>query len=283
MTDERHGVRLVVAYDGTAFHGWQEQRSGLRTVQATLAEAASQLSQHPVEVRGASRTDAGVHAEGQVAAFATGRALSPRRWVYALNRYLPPDVSVRAAEPCEPDYEPRFDARDKIYRYVFHLGATRHALLRDRAWHLGRYIKRHFPEPNSLAHAKPLLDLAAMREAAAVMVGSHDFRAFRAAADDRETTERTMYRVELTEAWAGDPELLALTVHGSAFMKNMVRIMAGTLIDVGRGRISPDEVRALLSESADRRQAGMTAPPEGLTLVQVRLGRLRAGASRSDR
>jgi tRNA pseudouridine38-40 synthase len=236
-----------------------------------------------VEVRGASRTDAGVHAEGQVAAFATTRRLSPRRWIFALNRYLPPDVSVRSAEPCAPDYEPRFDARDKVYRYLFHLGATRDALLRDRAWHLGRYIKRRFPERDSLAGAEHLLDLVAMREAAAAMEGTHDFRAFRAAADARETTERTMHHVELSEAWAGDPDLLALTVHGSAFMKNMVRIMAGTLVDVGRRRITPEQVRALLSERGDRRQAGMTAPPGGLTLVRVRLGRLLEGASRSDR
>ncbi|MDD9932204.1 MAG: tRNA pseudouridine(38-40) synthase TruA [Myxococcales bacterium] len=276
-TRERaHGVRVVLAYDGTDFCGWQHQE-GQRTVQRSLAEAAARVCQHPVEVWGASRTDSGVHAEGQVAAFATSRELTPRRWVTALNRYLPPDVAAREVVPCAPDYQPRFDARDKTYRYLFHLGAVRDVLLRNRAWHLGRHVQRDYPSPDSFQDARAVLDLAAMRRSAARMIGTHDFRAFRAASDTRETTERTMLRVELKERHLGNPNLLALTVQGTAFMKNMVRIMAGTLIEVGRGRLSAEQLEHLLSPEGHRRQAGVTAPPEGLTLLSVTLGRKTSG------
>jgi len=231
-------------------------------------------------VRGASRTDAGVHAEGQVAAFATDRELAPARWVLALNRYLPADVSVRSAAACAPDYEPRFDAVDKTYRYLFHLGATRDALLRNRVWHLGRQV-RHAAAPTdgSAPFGPAELDLAAMRDACGRLIGTHDFRAFRSAADARPNTQRSLTRVELLEGYAGHPDVLALFVRGNAFMLNMVRILAGTLLDVGRGRLTADDVERLLSPSGQRSGAGATAPACGLTLVEVTLGRGRAAAS----
>ncbi len=274
-----HGIRLTLAYDGSGFAGFQAQ-PGQRTVQGVLAAAAQRICQHEVAVRGASRTDSGVHAEGQVAVFAGERELSPRRWVLALNRYLPDDVSVRNAEPCDPDYEPRFDARDKTYRYLFHLGATRDALLHDRVWHLGRHVRHAAPEHAGAVFGPAVLDLQAMREACERLCGAHDFRAFRSAADSRVDTRRTLERVELTQGYGGRTDLLALQVVGNAFMLNMVRIIAGTLIDVGRGRLTPDDVARLLSPSGHRRAAGMTAPACGLTLVAVTLGRLRAPASR---
>src|SRR4051812_36507941 len=116
-----HGVRVTLAYDGTDFAGFQRQPD-VRTIQGALEQAARQITQHAVTVRGASRTDAGVHAEGQVAAFATSRELSPRRWLLALNRYLPDDVAVHDAAACAPNYDPRFDSVEKTYRYLFHLG-----------------------------------------------------------------------------------------------------------------------------------------------------------------
>lgn len=273
-----HGVLLRVAYDGTAFHGWQAQ-VGLRCVQSELARVASQIAQHPVSVRGASRTDAGVHAEDQVAAFATERELSPRRWAQALNRYLPPDLAVRDVAACPPDYEPRFDARDKVYRYLYHLGAVRDPLLRHRAWHLGKQIPRHYPDRERLNGARHALDLDAMHAAARAFVGTHDFCAFRAAADTRQDTVRTMLRVSLSEGYWGNPELLALEVHGTAFMKNTVRIMAGTLIAAGRGRLSAEAVTALLRPGQSREHPGETAPPEGLTLLKVNIGLQAVGAS----
>lgn len=272
LVERKYGVRLTLAYDGTAFAGFQRQQ-GQRTVQQTLAEAAARVCQHGVEVFGASRTDSGVHAEGQVVAFGCDRVLTPRRWVYALNRYLPPDISVRSAEPCAPDYQPRFDASFKRYRYLFHLGPARDALLRHRAWHLGRHVRRVYPDRDRLEGGVLQLDLERMQQGAAMLEGRHDFAAFRAAADQRETTVRTMHEVRIERAYAGDPELLALHVQGSAFMKNMVRIMAGTLVDLGSGRLPLERLEALLQPGASRRDAGVTAPPEGLTLVSVTLGR----------
>jgi tRNA pseudouridine38-40 synthase len=267
-----HGLRLTLAYDGTDFAGFQAQ-AGQRTVQGVVAEAAARVCRHEVLVRGASRTDSGVHAEGQIAAFATTRELAPERWLLALNRYLPPDVAVRAAEVCSPDYQPRFDATDKVYRYQFHIGPVRNPLLGRFAWHVGRFSARRGKRGTTL-------DLDAMRAACASLCGTHDFRAFRAAADTRSNTERTLLRVELCDRYQGQPDLLALEVHGTAFMMNMVRILAGTLIDVGRGRLTSRDIECLLGSTGRRDGAGVTAPAHGLTLVAVSLGRLRAAASR---
>lgn len=267
-----HGVRLTLSYDGTDFAGFQAQ-VGQRTVQGVVAQAAARVCRHDVLVRGASRTDSGVHAEGQVAAFATARLLSPDRWRMALNRYLPPDVAVRTVEPCAADYQPRFDACGKLYRYLFHIGVARSPLLRRYAWHLG-----------GLAHnrtqAGRALDIPAMHAACSAFCGTHDFRAFRAAADTRSSTVRTLSRVALIERHGGEPDLLALEVAGNAFMMNMVRILAGTLLEVGRGRLDRDELLQLLAGDGLRGDAGMTAPAHGLTLVTVNLGRLLAEASR---
>lgn len=275
----QHGVLVTLAYDGAAFAGWQSQ-PGQRTVQDALAEAAARIAHHPVKVRGASRTDAGVHAEGQVAAFATDRALGARRWTLALNRYLPDDVAVRHVETCAPDYEPRFDALDKTYRYSFYLGVVRDPLLRGRVWHLGKLLQHDLEDRDRLDGARPRLDLDAMRRTAAVLEGTHDFRAFRSADDVRDNTTRTLHRVALAPGAGGDANVLALEVTGDAFLKNMVRVLAGTLIEVGRGRFTPEQVAASLGPEGERRQAGMTAPPHGLTLLRVRLGRSRARASR---
>ena len=260
-----HGVRLTAAYDGSGFSGFAAQ-PGQRTVQGVLNDAASAIAGHAVVVRGASRTDAGVHAEGQAIAFGCARELPPERWVAALNSQLPEDVAVRDALPCAPDYEPRFDAVDKTYRYLFHVSEVRDPLVRGRAFHLGRMLR-----------GGRSLDLSAMRQAAGMLEGTHDFRSFRAAADVRENTVRTLTRVALETGYAGDPALWALEVTGTAFMLNMVRILAGTLVDVGRGHLTVAEVEALVAGQGTRADAGMTAPAHGLTLVRVRLGRAQGG------
>lgn len=274
-----HGVRLTVAYDGTEFAGFQRQPD-TRTVQSALERAAEQVTQHPVLMRGAGRTDAGVHAQGQVVAFATSRELPPRRWLLALNRYLPDDVAVRDAAPCPPGYDPRFDALDKTYRYLFYLGLARNPLLRTRAWHLGRDV--HGQGDDDLANAHAHLDLAAMHRTCERFVGTHDFAAFRAADDLRPNTTRTVLRAELIPDFAGEPNLLAFEIQGTAFMKNMVRILAGTLVAVGRGKRSADDVAARLRSGQSRDPLSETAPALGLTMVRVRLGRLRAQASLPD-
>jgi tRNA pseudouridine38-40 synthase len=271
-----HGVRLTLAYDGTNFAGFQSQPDA-RTVQRVLEDALARITQHPVSIRGASRTDAGVHAEGQVAAFTTSRTLSAQRWLMAINRYLPADVAVQAAESCAPDYNPRYDAIDKTYRYLFYFGLARHPLWAPRVWHLGREVARARTREARTGQPSSALDFAAMQRTAASLIGTHDFRAFRAADDQRPRSERTLHAVELISNFRGEPELLALDVRGNAFMKNMVRIIAGTLVAVGRGRLTPEQVRALLAPGQVRNPYSETAPPQGLTLVRMTLGRKRAG------
>ena len=268
----QHGVRLTLAYDGGRFAGFAAQ-PGERTVQGAVAEAVARVCGHAVQVRGASRTDAGVHALGQVVAFASERELAPERWVAALNRYLPEDIAVRAAATCGPDYNPRFDARDKTYRYLFHLGAVRDPLQRARAWHPAKLLRRL---PRTAA-GTAALDLAVMQQACAALAGTHDFRAFRAAADPRENTTRTLLRLSLAPDYEGNPALLAFEVQGEAFMLNMVRILAGTLIDLGRGRLALPQLEELLTRPGERGDnPALTAPAHGLTLMEMRLGKLAA-------
>lgn len=264
------GVRLTLAYDGTAFAGFQRQPSA-RTIQGELEAAIARVTQCAVSARGAGRTDAGVHAEGQVVAFDTERELPARRWLLALNRYLPDEIAVQAVSECAPGYDPRFDAIDKLYRYLFYLGLARAPLLRHRAWHLARAGVAS--DEADLTSRACQLDVQAMHQAAQALIGTHDFRAFRAADDTRENTQRSLHRVELIEGFREQPHVLALEVQGSAFMKNMVRIIAGTLVAVGRGRLSPAQVAALLQPTATRSKLSETAPAHGLTLVHVTLGR----------
>lgn len=275
-----HGVRLTLAYDGTDFAGFQRQ-PGMRTVQGVLEAAVERIAQQPVLTRGASRTDAGVHAEGQVVGFSSARELPPERWMKAINRYLPSDVAVQAADSCPPDYDPRFDSIDKTYRYLFYLGPARHPLWARRVWHLGRDVSRAKGMQARTGREAPVLDLEAMQRMAAGLLGRHDFAAFRAADDTRERTERNLFAVEVIPDYLGQPGLLAFEVRGDAFMKNMVRILAGTLIAVGRGKLTPDEVSALIEPGQSRHRYSETAPAQGLTLVRMTLGRW-AGAERGS-
>jgi tRNA pseudouridine38-40 synthase len=253
----RFGVRLVVAYDGTDFYGFQLQ-PGQRSVQGALEEAAARMTGHPVRVHGAGRTDAGVHALGQIVAFDSAREIHARGWMLGLNTLLPDDVRVQSAEPCEPGYNPRFDAMGKHYRFLVQWGEAKDPTLRNRAWQLG-------------SAKAPNLEL--MRAAARILTGNHDYKAFRAADDKLVSTERTLWSIDLTEGWNGTPTLIAIDVHGTAFLKHMVRILSGTLIDVGMGRIPLERVPGMLGAQAERRCAGRTAPAQGLTLVSVKLGR----------
>lgn len=251
------GVRLVVAYDGSEFAGFQVQPDR-RTVQGTLEDALFAMTGARTRVRAAGRTDAGVHALGQIVAFDSACRIPERGWMLGLNHHLPDDVRVQSAALCAPGYHPRFDASRKHYRYLVQQGELRNPLLRQRAWQLGR------PAP---------LDVTLMRQASADLVGTHDYRAFRAADDVRQNSVRTIWSVDVSVGFSADPSLIAIDVHGSAFMKQMVRIMSGTLVDVGRGRIPLERVPTMLGPSAHRKDAGVTAPAHGLTLVSVGLGR----------
>lgn len=241
------GVLLEVAYDGTAFHGWATQ-SGARTVEETLRGAVAAMDPRAGGLRGASRTDAGVHAEGQLAAFDATRAIPPKGWTLGLNQHLPDDVAVRSARPVPAGFSPRFAARGKRYRYRVLVDMVRDPVLRHRAWRV------------------PGVDAAVMAREAEAARGTHDFAAFRSAGDERATTVRTLKRVEVVRE--SDPRVLAVVVEGDAFLYNMVRILVGTLVDVARGRLPAGAVARAL-EARDRRAAGTTAPAHGLVLERV--------------
>lgn len=263
------GVCLVVAYDGSAFAGWQSQ-PGERTVQATLEKAVATLSGVEGRVFGASRTDSGVHAYGQVAAFDSPREIALHGWQRGLNGRLPEDISIQSATVCAEGYNPRYDALAKTYRYLLHLGPARDPLLRGRAWHLGPRLAR--PLGGRPTRPEDWLNIPAMREAAAELIGEHDFRAFKSSRDPRKSTVRKLTRVDIAH-WRGRTDLLAIEVRGNAFLHNMVRIIAGTLVDVGRERATAADVAAVLRPQGARDEAGQTAPPHGLYLVEVELGR----------
>jgi tRNA pseudouridine38-40 synthase len=245
----RH-IRLVVEYDGTGLCGWQRQDNG-PTVQGHLEVALGKLLSHEVTVAGASRTDAGVHASGQVASFRTERAIPLHGIRRGLNSLLPDAIAIASATEAAEEFHPRFSATGKHYRYLMFTRAERSPRWRDRAW--------HHPQP---------LDRAAMRDAAGALVGEHDFAAFRAAGCTAKGTVRRIDQIEIAEL-AGEPAIVAIDVRGNAFLRNMVRIVVGTLVEVGQGRRSVGQVAEILA-SKDRTRAGITAPARGLELVSVR-------------
>jgi tRNA pseudouridine38-40 synthase len=240
--------RLVLEYDGTGFAGWQRQAQGERTVQGVLAEAFRRVCGGEAEVEGAGRTDAGVHARGQVAGVRVETRLAAGELQRALNAVLPGDLAVLSVEGAADGWHPRRSARRKLYRYAIWNGRVR-SPLRDRYSHW-------VPQP---------LAADAMARAAASLGGTRDFRSFQAAGSGVETTVRTLFRAELLGEGGGE---LALELEGDGFLRHMVRNVAGTLIEVGLGRRAPESLLALL-EARDRGLAGPTAPARGLTLVRV--------------
>ncbi len=266
-----HGVCLCLGYDGTDFHGWQAQ-PGLRTVQGMIEEAIDEMGLEHSSVKGCSRTDAGVHALGQLASFSCNHEVPREGWVHGLNARLPEDIVVHDAQPCFRRYNPRFHAVHKRYRYLVRVGRHRDPLLRRRAWQLGPKDRlRDLPSGGDFV--EDYLDVDAIRAAAKHFLGTHDFRAFRQSGDQREILERTMFAIRVLPGWNGRRDLLAIEVIGNSFLKNMVRIMAGTLVEVGQGRIAPEDILGMLDEGADRASAGQTAPSHALTLVEIELGR----------
>jgi tRNA pseudouridine38-40 synthase len=247
LSDTAHGVLLELAYDGSAFRGWASQE-GVRSVADTLRGAVLELDPRAGALRGASRTDAGVHAEGQLAAFDAQRVIPSRGWVLGLNRHLPDDVAVRKAIAAPVGFSPRFAARAKRYRYRVLVDFVRDPAWRGRAWRV------------------PKVDVDAMAREAEAARGTHDFAAFRSSGDERPTTERTLFHVAVERE--ADPRIVAVVVEGNAFLYNMVRILVGTMVDVARGRLETGAVRRALA-SGDRGHAGTTAPPHGLVLEHI--------------
>lgn len=262
-------VVLRVAYDGTDFHGFARQ-PGVRTVQGALEAAVGQIYKGEVPVRGASRTDAGVHARGQIVAFDPPFEIPIAGIAKGVGAGLPRDVVVTSAwqqaGPGGGPLQPRHENRGKHYRYRLRTGPLPDPFADRFTWH----------------HARSL-DVSAMRRAAAMLVGEHDFASFRAVDCQAETTVRELYAIHISELTTrtlergDDPEAfegqraaaeLVIDVRGSAFLKNMVRILVGTLVDVGTGRRDPDYVGSLL-KIHDRSRAGPTAPALGLCLEEV--------------
>ncbi|HKD72206.1 MAG TPA: tRNA pseudouridine(38-40) synthase TruA [Candidatus Acidoferrum sp.] len=245
--------KLTIAYDGTDFHGWQIQ-ANKPTVQGEIVAVLRRLTQENVQLPGAGRTDAGVHALGQVGSFRTQSALSAGEFQRALNALLPPAIRIVSAEETGPDFSARWSAKGKVYRYRLYRGKVVPPML----W---RYVL-HYPFP---------LDEEAMKEAAAKFVGVHDFTSFAASTgsedDDKERNmEREIYSSELKRT--DDGEELWFTVHGRSFLRYMVRKMVGTLLEVGRGKLSPADIERLY-ELKDRSKSGPTMPPQGLFMVRV--------------
>jgi tRNA pseudouridine38-40 synthase len=242
----RRNLRLLIEYDGTAYGGWQVQQNA-PTVQGAIEAAIGQMSAEAVRLRAAGRTDAGVHARGQVANFYTETRIPADGWRKGLNSLLPPDVAIRAAADVPLEFDSRRHAHGKLYRYTIWNHETRSPLRWRTTWHVRRP-----------------LDVAAMRAAAVELVGRRDFAAFRAADCERLTTVRDLSRLEVQR----DGDLVTIEVTATAFLKNMVRIIAGTLVAAGHGALTPAALAAIRDEG-DRTRAGVTAPPQGLCLVEV--------------
>ncbi len=240
--------QLTLEYDGRDFAGWQRQAGATRTVQGVLEAALERIVGHPVGVVGSGRTDAGVHAEGQVANVRLETLLEPEPLRRALEGVLPGDIAVRDAAVVPEGFHARFDARSKLYRYTIWNGVCRSPLRAARAWQIRRE-----------------LDLAAMVEASLAFAGTHDFSSFRAAGSPGQDTVRTLARLDV-EGRAGAE--IQIRIEGDGFLRQMVRVLAGTLVEVGRGRRRPESMAAILA-ARDRRRAGATAPAHGLTLVRV--------------
>jgi tRNA pseudouridine38-40 synthase len=239
-------IRLTVEYDGTAYAGWQRQKNGF-SVQQALEEAFEKASGARVSITGAGRTDAGVHALAQTAHLETQCTIPPEKISYAMNTFLPPDIRVKRSEQAKDDFHARFDACGKAYRYTIYNAPHPSAIYR-----------------NFSCHISGSLDIEAMRSAAAYLIGEHDFAAFCAAGSEVKGTVRQVYSLDVS---AAEP-FVHIDIKGSGFLYNMVRIIAGTLIDIGIGRIPPEHMKEIL-EGKDRSAASATAPAQGLTMVEV--------------
>jgi len=238
---------LVVAYDGTNFQGFQYQPDQ-RTVQGVMEELLSELFQERVRIIGAGRTDAGVHALGQVVNFHARCPIPKERLVVAMNSILPPDIRVQSATFVHPRFHARFDAKSRVYRYTIHERRVENPLTSRYAWHV----------PHRL-------DVERMQEAAQYLVGVHDFRTFCKGAKEVENTVREVKEIRCTRRG----NFVTVTIEASSFLRQMVRIIVASLVEVGRGAKPPEWVREIL-EARERRVAPEAAPPQGLCLLKVK-------------
>ena len=239
--------RLLLEYDGTEYHGWQLQPEA-RTLQGVLEAALATALRHPVRVAAAGRTDAGVHAMGQVVTFRSEHVVEPRELRKSLNALTPPDMAVREVALAADDFDARPHATARVYEYRIWTQPWRSAFWHRFTWHMSRP-----------------LDLRAMRLAASVLAGEHDFSAFRASDCDSDSAVRRVFHSGFTEAEG----LCVYRIEANAFLKHMVRAIVGTMVEVGMGH-RPAETMAETLAGRDRSRAGQTAPPQGLVLMAVR-------------
>ena len=249
-------IKLILEYDGTNYHGWQSQQgSGMPTIQDALEAALRKLTKGDIRTVSSGRTDAGVHALGHAANFLTESRIPAESWAPALNHLLPPDIRVLASEEVRPDFHARFSAKGKQYQYLVLARRAPSALRRNHVWHVDRK-----------------LNLAAMRRAAEVLVGKHDFSAFRSAGCSAKSPVRDLRSLAIRKK--GD--LVEFTLEADAFLMHMARNIVGTLVDAGLGRFTAEDVKRML-RSRDRRKAGGIAPARGLYLTTVFYGRKSRG------
>jgi len=247
MKHPERNIRLDIAYDGTGYAGWQWQKNAL-SVQQVITDAIEKITGEKVTLHGSGRTDAGVHARGQVANFLTRGSVPDERFAVALNTVLPRDIVITGSWKVPTEFDSRRDAVERLYRYTLDLGEFPDVFLRRYALHVRRK-----------------LDLDGMRAAATVFIGRHDFSAFRSLQCEAEHAVRTV----LSSRFATEGRFAYFDIRAHAFLRNQVRIMMGTLLAVGEGKTTPDEVAALL-ESGNREGAGPTAAAKGLCLMEVR-------------
>ena len=238
---------LWIQYDGTRFEGWQRQNRSTQTIQGKIETVLSRICQEELEIQGAGRTDAGVHAYGQVANFHIGKTLNCGWLKEELNRYLPEDIGILEVRQVSERFHSRLCAKEKVYRY--RIGRIKERNVFERKWVYGIYGQ---------------LDVDAMREAAHILSGTHDYRSFCSNKRMKKSTVRTVFEIKIEEK----KEEIWLTFSGDGFLYHMVRILTGTLIEVGEKIRTPQSMTDIL-EKKDRRFAGKTAPAQGLTLIEV--------------
>lgn len=240
-------IKLTIEYDGKDFNGWQKQPNKLN-IQGTIEKAIEQITGEQVELNASGRTDAGVHALGQVANFKTNSNLPIEKWPLALNANLKKSIVIKSAEEVDERFHSRLTCKRKTYRYVINNSTYGTAIYRN--------LETHIPQK---------LNIEKMKKAVKFFEGEHDFKAFKASGTSSKSSIRTIYNAEVIEA-KNDRIYIELT--GSGFLYNMVRIIAGTLIEVGLGKIEPEEIQNII-QSKDRSEAGKTLPPQGLYLLKV--------------
>lgn len=239
-------IFLEIAYDGTNYSGWQVQNNAV-SVQETIDKALSEWLSEEIHTIGASRTDAGVHARGNVAVFDTNSQIPADKFAFGLNSRLPGDICIQESFEVPMEFHPRFTETVKTYEY--------------------KILNRKFPDPtrrNDSLFYYGRLDVDSMNEAASYLVGPHDFKSFCAVNHDAKTTVRTIYSAVVDK----EEDMITFQITGNGFLYNMVRIIAGTLIEVGKGKIKPESIKKIM-EARDRQKAGPTAPAHGLTLVEI--------------